>query len=412
MGQINQWNLPPNVANKVIGWSPNGKEMVNVDVPLATAPILIFASGQSNMARQEDFDWTPPANLMLWNHDPTVDVATHVGTAFEAVPSDKISTSWSFGAEVALANPGHTVYIVNTSQGGQAIAQWLVGAPDPDLYATGKANIEAALAVIGEPVKLIHLWWQGESDAIADSTTYETDFATYHVRLATETWWSLSTPIVIFGVSIQMGGTSGPKLRSFNKTLAAVAARSPEKLHYIHSGEIGKTRGWLATGDYIHMTAEGYDQVGRLAYHGVYGGVGRANLQSMVVDPETKQLIQPLMYAFNAVKLGPLGVESLADYETPAFDTTAGAFDPVTGIFTVPLSGLWCVDVFLVTASSGTCQTHLNGTNLGNGSQVQLSVSGSGLGGITYPFVKGDELQLVVTAGTPSSARFSARFVG
>lgn len=387
------------------GVTPGGREISGLDTP----PIVVFASGQSNMARHETMSWTPPENLFVWNHHPQNDGPTHVGTAFEPADPNKVNVATSFAAEVARAYPASRVYVINTAASARPISNWLPGG-SPDMFAAGVNNMEAALAVVGPRRKIIHLWWQGETDAFNQNANYESDFLAYRARYLSVDWWTPDMQFFVFGVSPYMTGTDGDRLRRFNKVLSRCAAVDPEKARYIHSGGYG-TSYWQT--DRLHMTAEGYDAVGKLAHNVMAGGLGRPTLESVIVDPFTKQLIQPLAYAFYAIKAGASSGD-VTGYNAPVVNTMGDAFNPTTGIFTVPLSGLWTIDNMLLVSSAGsaTQQMHLNGANFGNGSAAILNAAGSTQMSLTHPFQEGDQLKIFVSAGAPDASRFGARFVG
>jgi hypothetical protein len=376
-------------------------------------PIVIWATGQSNMSRYEDYSWAPPANLLLWNYDPMIGDPTVAGSQFEAVPNDKISVSWSFAAELALANPLRKIYLVNTARGGEPIACWLPGG-SPDMFACGQANMEAALDIVGADFRLIHLWWQGEADV--SSATYESDFGAYRSRIGGLSWYKTETPIVLFGVSPYMTGATADAMRKFNKVLSKCAAASPEKMPFIYTGSFGSTY-WEPTVDYLHMTAEGYSKAGKLAFGAMERGLGRPTLDTIVIDPLTKQLLQPQKYYFRGMS-GPFTGPADITYSTTPADNTGGAFNAGTGVFTVPLSGLWTIEYTIaVSPSAGATSTsvYLNGANAANGSGLatpSIADLVSSHGVYTSYFNEGDLVKLHINSGTIIAARFSMRFCG
>lgn len=127
--------------------------------------IVIVAMGQSNIAITEPLDWTPPPNLYEWNWLATGGVdETDVGTGFTPGVGTSIGAGSSYAAEVAKANPGTDIYLINIGRGALAIAQWMTGASTPDMYSATKQNVEAALAMLAVDHVDRILWWQGESD--------------------------------------------------------------------------------------------------------------------------------------------------------------------------------------------------------------------------------------------------------
>ncbi|MBZ9704598.1 MULTISPECIES: sialate O-acetylesterase [unclassified Mesorhizobium] len=241
------------------------------------APIVILSTGQSNTARHPAYSWTPQPNLYLWNHDGAVDAATHIGTGFNPMDATTMGYDYSYANEVAKANPLATVYLVKVGQGSLAIAQWMAGAAAPDMYGCCKNNIEAALAVIGASKIDNFLWWQGESDAMAGSTTYFSDFNTVVARFRAETWFPYATPITIMGTSI----VYGTPLDAFNNMLALLASIEPEFRKFVNTGSL-PVAFWDPTFGYTHLNASGYEQAGKLAF-----AVGRAVAQKVYVNPLT-----------------------------------------------------------------------------------------------------------------------------
>lgn len=241
------------------------------------APIVILSTGQSNVSRHPAYSWTPQPNLYLWNHDGIVDAATHTGTAFAAMDATTMGYDYSYADEAAKANPAASVYLVKIGQGSLAIAQWMAGAAAPDMYACCKNNIQAALTAIGVTEISKFLWWQGESDAMAGSTTYSSDFNTVIVRFRAETWFPYSTPITIMGTSFPYGAP----LDAFNNTLSLLASIEPERRKFVNTGSLNVAF-WDPAFGYTHMNAAGYEQAGRLAF-----AARRAVMQGVYANPLT-----------------------------------------------------------------------------------------------------------------------------
>lgn len=231
-------------------------------------PIVIVATGQSNISEVGDLNWTPPDNLRVWNW-AGVDETT-VGTAFVASDASTIGCGRSYAAEMARENPGAMIYLINIGRGAQPIAQWMAGASTPDMYSAVKKNVEAALAVLGVDRVNRILWWQGESDSMNGSTTYVADFETVMARLYAETWVPISTPVIIMGVSHLY---SAGAFRGFNGILALCADRDPQRRIFVPQEMLGAGY-WLAPSN-IHMTGIGYREAGRLAYQNGERGVGQ-----------------------------------------------------------------------------------------------------------------------------------------
>lgn len=252
----------------VINVSIDGTDYVSE----AGRPIVILATGQSNIQLHPSLAWSPPSNLKIWNWDGGTDLqALSVGTEFSALDGATMGVSYSYASQVAINNPGRVVYLVNIGITSTAIAKWLPGATAPDLYAACKANIEAALVAAGVTSIDELLWWQGESDAIAGSQTYVQDFETVITRFRGESWFPYNTPITIMGVSVLV--SFDPKVKFFNSTLRQIASREPENRVYVNTSSF-PVNYWIAP-ELIHMTGEGYKKAGELAYRVAKQGGGK-----------------------------------------------------------------------------------------------------------------------------------------
>lgn len=243
------------------------------------APIVILSTGQSNAALHPAYAWTPSPNLYLWGWDGLVDLANVTGTAFAAMPATSMGFDYAYANEVAKANPLAKVYLIKIGMGSQAIAQWKVGAAPAtlDMYAACKNNTQAALTLLGLSKIDRFLWWQGESDAIAVSATYQADFETVIARFRAETWFPLSAPITIMGLSEYYIAP----VPAFNATMATVASVEPDIRTFVRTSTVPQAM-WDIASSYIHMLAAGYEQAGKLAYL-----ASRANAQGVTVDPYT-----------------------------------------------------------------------------------------------------------------------------
>ncbi|WP_246677976.1 sialate O-acetylesterase [Mesorhizobium sp. B2-7-2] len=234
---------------------------------ITTDPIVILATGQSNIGKEENYLWTPPTNLYNWNYSG-VDGTT--GTAFAALDGTKINTSYSFAAAIAENNPLRKVYLVRVGLlvPPNGIAQWKAGASSPDQYANCKSNVEAALTLLGRS-KISHmLWWQGEGD-IATPTTYQTDFETVQTRFRGETWYPRELPVTICGLMPEvLGGTSGKDV--MNTVLQQCAQVEPETRQFVYPG-------WTSAAmwqDTAHPTGAGCWAIGRAIANNVIGRTG------------------------------------------------------------------------------------------------------------------------------------------
>ena len=244
-----------------------------------TPPIVLVATGQSNIEVHPSLSWTPEANLYLWNFDGVVNAPSVTGTAFAAMDATTMGVAYSWANEIAKANPLAKVYLINLGDGGQPISKWMTGGPSPDCYAMCKNNVEAALTALSLTKIDQFMWWQGETDVIDGTTaTYFANFNTVMARFRAESWFPFVTPITIMGVSHLVNDA----LTGFNSILAQCAAAEPEVRAFVGTGSLLGSAFWDAPSSYIHMTAAGYEAAGKLAFLR-----GRAVDQYLWIDPLT-----------------------------------------------------------------------------------------------------------------------------
>lgn len=239
--------------------------------------IFLIATGQSNMAAAAALSWTPEANLFLWNNS-AVGGGSPVGTAFAAMSTSVMNPAYAWANEIAKANPLSDVYLVVCAEANTTISDWMTGSPSPDMYDYLKDATEAALANVSLSTIDGLLWWQGESDAIAGTTTYYANFNTVVTRFRGETWFSDSTPITIMGLCEGDAGT----VANFNQHLVRAAADEPGIRRFVRTYLVGA---WNV--DNLHMAAGvDYQQAGILAYRGA-----QTLDQNAYVDPSTRDFI-------------------------------------------------------------------------------------------------------------------------
>ncbi|HUD52788.1 tail fiber domain-containing protein, partial [Parvibaculum sp.] len=128
-------------------------------------------------------------------------------------------------------------------------------------------------------------FWQIESDAIALSTTWHTDFGSFHTRLRAETWWPYNKPIVLMGPSILYSAdvTAG------NDYVKAACELDPGCRLFVFTGLLPVAY-WDATNTYIHGNASGYWAAGEMCIARWAEGVGRGNLGGVTVSPTTQNV--------------------------------------------------------------------------------------------------------------------------
>lgn len=223
-------------------------------------PILVLAEGQSNMAHFLPYTWAPQKNLYVWNHFSQMQGTDGVGSAFIPAPTFMMNTSYAFANEIAKANPDVSVYLVNESYPSLDISHWLPGAQAPDMYAATSRNIGPALLQIGEPVQLVHHWWQGESDFFRNNANYAADFLAHRARKKAESWYPETTPIIVMGMS----PFTRTGLGNYNRQIADAVSRDGNA--FFASIDSLPESLFDPVDDKIHLLAAGYEQAGRMAF--------------------------------------------------------------------------------------------------------------------------------------------------
>ena len=237
---------------------------VELSAAPCTTPLTLIVSGQSNAVNEQPFDWDPPPNLQRWEWRPAgkdQGEVGHLGAAFVVPDPRIIGFGDAAGWAVARANPSRPVYVVIVGRNWTAIANWLPDGPrDPDMYATLKANTEAALAKSGDREIDGFLWWQGERDGEEEIPDYVVKFNALHARLRQEKWFPSSTPVIVMGVSTLFS----PKVSAMNATLSSLAAQEPNTRLFVSLAGMQDPL-WEDYMNNIHATPAGYAEAGRLA---------------------------------------------------------------------------------------------------------------------------------------------------
>lgn len=264
-----------NASNLSSGTVPAGR-LANSGKPF----VLLF-SGQSNPELAPVYAWTPNANAQIWNGGRE----GVTGTAFAALQRATVIFPAKIASDIADNNLTRPVYLINVVQSGTTISHWLSGTGAPDVYATLKREIEAALALIGVARIDAFGWWQGENDALAGSTTYRTDFESLMTRLRAETWFPRETPTLICSLcSIANSGFTNAD--TLNDTLLSLVSADPDVRRYLNSNILTGATYWDAAIP-GHMTGQGYFSAGALAAHTLLNGWGRGSPFNIMVDPVT-----------------------------------------------------------------------------------------------------------------------------
>lgn len=378
-------------------------------------PILLLVEGQSNATIYRPYTWpvAPPVNLALWDWtglEHTDGLGT--GTGFYPLTGTVIGFAHALGAEIARDNPGRMVYIVNIGVGGVRIAQWLVGASAPDMYAATKRNIEAALALIGEPVELIHAWWQGESDSGFDGNpqnpNYPANFITHRNRKRGETWYPANTPMVV--MAMPSYAATVPQYNS--KILQGMAADAGRTVFADTSNLPADC--WEATENNIHATAKGYEIAGKIAFQALAKGTGRAGGNGFS-DPAFRTWDMPTQPsgargAPGAIT-GPSAVFPLSvinhDVSTPFGSNLndGGAYILKPGMYLI---------IYNMEASGGALTAELQKNNVRiPGSRLFLPSGARASAMVVTPLVQGDSITVYVASGTAAAGTsFTLHYLG
>lgn len=249
-------------------------------------PYVILVSGQSNAANRQPFAHTIPSNLRMWSYagsqlTPSA-ASTFIGT-FEAASATNAYSNFGMwiGVAAARAMPNRTVYVINISRGGAAIAQWEPDAVDPKMLQALDNNVPAALTALstesGQTVTEVDcfFWWQGESDASAGLATYANVFGSLHTRLRARSWFPWYTQITICGLTPYNPANFAA---IFNDRLLETVSLDTDTRRFYNPGTIPQEF-WDPADNYIHMTAAGYRLAGLAAWDAFFVGGYRKGLK-------------------------------------------------------------------------------------------------------------------------------------
>jgi hypothetical protein len=164
-----------------------------------------------------------------------------------------------------------------------------ISTDDPDAYKARKDNQLAAMAAAGVTKIDALIWWQGESDSLAQDH-YVDDFETLQAKSLADGLLSYDTPILISGVSEFVSGDSGgPGLwQWFNKSVQRVANSDPERRMFVRPSAIPSSFWEIPISGGLHMTAAGYDLAGALFANILTAGASRPVVPAMLSKPGTK----------------------------------------------------------------------------------------------------------------------------
>jgi hypothetical protein len=245
----------------------------------AQSPIVILTSGQSNFEFNPSFAWSPNAGAQIWNGGRE----GVTGSAYTALDGSTIILPSKLASDIATANPGRPICLINVVQSGTSITHWIQPTAAPDVFQTILNNVPNALAACGATKIDLFAWWQGESDT--PNAAYVSSFATLTSQLWAQSWFPQETPMLIFGIA-STAQSSVSTADKMNNLLQSIVNVDPAKRKFVYPADLVGTTYWL-TAPNLHMTGQGYFSAGALASAAYTNGTRRTNPPSLIVDPAT-----------------------------------------------------------------------------------------------------------------------------
>ncbi len=201
-----EWTIIGNVT------TGNAGVALNIDTPDAHEPLVVVASGQSNMRGfypGGSFDVNP--DVQIWNGSAfvTADLQkTLITTQSGALVGDEGSddngnNNWAVAFCHRLrGQTGRKVYLILDCLGGQSISQWVGSGTSSPLYVNLKTAVTAGLAALSRTRAYLFLWGLGENDSDAGRTQaqYYADAMTLLAQLRSESWMQATTPFIASGL--------------------------------------------------------------------------------------------------------------------------------------------------------------------------------------------------------------------
>jgi len=228
-------------------------------------PLVLLATGQSELESVWSFSWSPQANALVWNWDY---VDGHVGSAFAALSSITIRIAERFASEVARLLPGRKVCVVNIAKGSQNIAQWMTGASSPDMFQNILNNVVPALAAVGKTTIDGLIWYQGVSQT-ATPYSYANDFETVQARFRAQSWFPRTTPVIVLGLApSSIAGSAFFANDAVNAQLQAVVRADQGCRRFVDTSTLDAGL-WDAT---VHPNGAGSAAVGTMAAQAYVNG--------------------------------------------------------------------------------------------------------------------------------------------
>jgi hypothetical protein len=231
-------------------------------------PLVIFATGQSNIAVHQPFRWTPNVRAVRWNNEVRIDGGR--GDEFVALDREQIDLSSKIASDLADAYPGRRVCLINVSFSNKSISHWLPGTKAPDIFQNIQLNLPTALKACGANRIDLAVWWQGEGDSARFNFDYPSDFEKMVDRLAAaKMGFSRDTPLLIYAIEAHAVSQINPKAEFINAILQNIAAADMHRRRFIFTSFLGLREGktldyWDHSNDGGHMTGLGYFAAGAM----------------------------------------------------------------------------------------------------------------------------------------------------
>lgn len=228
--------------------------------------IIMLYDGQSNVDGVEwDYDWNPATNALRYNPDTG---------AFERLDPTKIRGGWYALHLLAKRHPLNPVYGIFNGTGSVKISNWTEGTPAPDMYAQGKARVEAALALIPGATHIgYHLRRLGESDALALTALFEIDWETVDARHLGEDWYRPSTQMIIGGV-VPSAIPPDSRYDVMTSILRTIASKKPMRRRFVDFSDLTSEDYWDMETFSPHNSAIGYVETDTLMVNAALSGTG------------------------------------------------------------------------------------------------------------------------------------------
>ena len=176
-----------------------------------TSPIVVVLTGSSNATGGTEANagpWFTDSNVKIYKSFANVfATADFQNNDYDSKKNITGPTYNFFGhsnnAGIAFCRrlrreTGRTVYLIQCGEGGAAINLWVGSGTSSRLYAANKADIEAALALLGKSTIDYYIYQGGENEG-GSVSSFGTNLQTLLTQLRAESWWSATGTYFIAG---------------------------------------------------------------------------------------------------------------------------------------------------------------------------------------------------------------------